>query len=297
MKLMKWMGIVLGSCILLAVAAYGVVYLLSAYRINKIYNPRIQTVAILTDAESVVEGKRLFISRGCSDCHGSNLGGNVFVDDFVVGTLAGSNLTKGKGGIGNTYKYIDFVRAIRHGIAPDGRPLIYMPSQEYYAMNDAQLGAIIAYIRSVPAVDNAPPLSVGPLLRLGLLTGDIPVLPAELIDHEAKRPPAIAMGASVEYGKYLVNTCTGCHGKELAGGAVPGTPPSFPKASNITLGPEAGIGRWTEADFFKAMREGKRPDGSQIDPFMPWRNFSQMTDMELKAIWYYLQTMQPNNYK
>jgi mono/diheme cytochrome c family protein len=293
MNYVKRIKIGFGCVTILAVGLYSLVYLFSETRINRRYSIRIAPVTVPTDTVSLFEGKRLFISRGCSDCHGNDMGGKIFVDDPIVGTLSGSNLTRGKGGIGNTYEALDFVRAIRYGIASDGKPLIYMPSQEYNAMNDDQLGAIIAYIRSAPAVDNVPPLNLGPLMRIGFLAGKIPLLPAEIIDHQAKRPPVIAMGATVEYGKYLVNTCTGCHGKDLAGGAVPGAPSSFPKASNITNDPEIGIGRWTEADFFKAMREGKRPDGSQIDPFMPWKNFVQMTDVEIKAIWYYLQTIQP----
>ena len=62
------------------------------------------------------------------------------------------------------------------------------------------------------------------------------------------------------------------------------------QAANLT--PEA-IGDWTEADFFRAMREGRRPDGRGLDPFMPWRSFSAMSDTELSALWLYLQSASP----
>ena len=67
---------------------------------------------------------------------------------------------------------------------------------------------------------------------------------------------------------------------------APGTPP----VANLT---PTGVGAWSEADFLRAMREGKRPDGSATDEFMPWRTFAQMTDIELQAIWQYLKTLPP----
>lgn len=290
MKVWQWACIGLSVLMTVILGLYGFIYLQSEARIQEIYPIPVQTVAIPTDNASLIEGKRLFISRGCSDCHGDNLSGKIFIDDPVVGTLAGSNLTSGKGGIGSHYKEVDFIRAIRHGIAPDNKPLIYMPSQEYHAMNDEQLGAIIAYIRSAPPVSNNPPMKLGFLMRLNFLLGKVPLLAAEIIDHQAINSP-VTLGATVEYGQYLMNGCMGCHGKDLSGGPVPGAPATFPKASNLTKDPKASISQWTEGDFFKAMRQGIRPDGSKIDAFMPWKNFSQMTDTELKAIWLYLQTL------
>jgi hypothetical protein len=69
---------------------------------------------------------------------------------------------------------------------------------------------------------------------------------------------------------------------------VPGTPPDFPKATNIT---PTGIGTWSEADFIKSMRSGMRPNGTAINPFMPWSYVGQLTDEELKALWLYLASV------
>ncbi len=71
---------------------------------------------------------------------------------------------------------------------------------------------------------------------------------------------------------------------------MPGTPPSFPDAANLT---PAALGSWQLADFRRALREGKRPDGSAIDPFMPWQAMGRMSDEELAAVWAYLQTLPP----
>ena len=64
-------------------------------------------------------------------------------------------------------------------------------------------------------------------------------------------------------------------------------------ARNITPDPEAGIGKWTEADFIAAMKSGRTPDGRILDPVMPWPRFQVITDMDLKAIWAYLRTLKP----
>jgi cytochrome c553 len=96
----------------------------------------------------------------------------------------------------------------------------------------------------------------------------------------------------VAYGKYLAVTCTGCHGEGLSGGAIPGTPPDWPPAANLTPDEATGLGGWTEADFFRALREGKRPDGTDLQgDFMPWKLTAKMTDDEIRALWMYLQTL------
>ncbi len=74
----------------------------------------------------------------------------------------------------------------------------------------------------------------------------------------------------------------------MSGGRVAG-PPGLPPASNLTAG--GTIRSWTEADYFKAMRTGLRPDGTRMDEFMPWRQFAHMTNDELRAIWLYLQSV------
>jgi mono/diheme cytochrome c family protein len=93
------------------------------------------------------------------------------------------------------------------------------------------------------------------------------------------------------YGKYIADIagCHGCHGYGLSGGRVAG-PPGLPPASNLT---PAGIGSWTEVDLTRAMREGKRPDGSQLNEFMPWKVFRGMTDAEIHAMWLYLRSVPP----
>lgn len=297
-KVLKWIGIILGGLVGLIVLALIGVYIWTEMRLNQSYDVPPAAVTVPTDADSIAEGKRLFATRGCMDCHKENGAGGEFINDPLLGRIDAANLTAGQGGIGSIYQDVDWVRAIRHGIGSDGKPLWVMPSQEFYGINDTDMGALIAYIKSLPPIDNeASANSLGPLGRVLLVTGQVTVLPAEVIDHNAPRPVVTEPGVTREYGAYVAQTCTGCHGQTLSGGAIPGVPAEPPYPANLTPDSETGLGRWTEADFFRAIREGKRPDGSAINPtLMPWPNFAQMSDTEISALWVYLQSVPAKPY-
>ncbi|MBE7473497.1 MAG: c-type cytochrome [Anaerolineales bacterium] len=293
-KFFKWVGLIAAGLLGIVVLSLGVIFFLSEVRLNKLYQVEVTPVAIPSDAASIAEGKRLFATRGCGDCHKSNGAGGDFIDDPLLGRINAANLTTGQGGRVGSFSDDDWVRAIRHGVGPDGKPLWIMPSQEFNAINDKDLGALIAYIKSLPAVDmEISEKRLGPLGRALLVTSDqVAVLPAERIDHAAPRPAAVEVAATVEYGAYQAQTCVGCHGPTLSGGAIPGVPAEPPYPANLTPNPETGLGTWTEADFVQAIRTGVRPDGSTINPtVMPWPNFAQMSDTELSALWLYLQSI------
>jgi len=286
-KIIRNIVVVLVSLIVIAVA---VVYALSSMRMSKKYPLVKSSLTVMSDAATINEGHRLFITRGCSHCHGPDLSGETFIDNPVMGTFAGANLTSGKGGAASVLSDSDFARAIRHGIGPNGLPLIFMPATDFQHMSDEDVGKIVAYVRSATPVDKpSTPIKVGPLARVLFLAGKLPLLvTAELIDHEAKAPVQVVAAETVEYGQYLANGCTGCHGEHFSGGPIPGGPPDWPPAANIT---PAGIGSWSEADFIKTIRTGVKPDGSGLLPPMPWQNLSKMTDVELKALWMFLRTV------
>jgi mono/diheme cytochrome c family protein len=292
-RVVKWLGIGVGVVLGITVLAAGSAYGVSEYRIRKTYTVPAAALAIPTDSASIARGKHVATTRGCADCHGANLGGTKFIDAPPMGVLYAANLTQGQGGLGRTYSDADWVRAIRHGVRKDGRSVLFMPSQEFTQMSDEDLALLIAYVKSLPPVDNAQAASsVGPLGRALFVAGQLPLLPAELIDHEASRPARVTAERSAAYGGYLMNTCTGCHGDGLSGGKIPGTPPEFMPAANLTPDRATGIGAWTEADFTRALREGRRPDGRALNAeFMPWKNFAHFTDDEIAAMWMYLQTL------
>jgi mono/diheme cytochrome c family protein len=295
-RALRWAGYGLLGVLGLVVVALSAVYGASEYRIRKSYEVHPAAVAFQTDEETLARGRHVATIRGCVDCHGENLGGKLFIEAPGIGRLYATNLTRGEGGAASTYTVQDFVRAIRHGIGPTGKPLLFMPSHEFYPLSEEDLGALIAYLQHVPPVDGAQPVSsIGPIARTLFLAGQFPLLPAELIDHAAPLPTPPRPGITVEYGEYLSTGCIGCHGSEYGGGKIPGAPPEFPPGANLTPH-ETGLAGWTEADFFRALREGKRPDGTELNPIMPWQLTAQMTDDEIRAMWLYMQSLPPKPY-
>lgn len=285
------------SAVLLAVVAVLImvswVYLTTERRFVRAYDVPARQLNVSADPDRKEQGAHVARIWGCLDCHGEDLAGAVVADTPPM-RLVAPNLTSGSGGITARYGAQDWVRAIRHGVGPDLLPVLYMPSHYYWVLSDDDLSALLGYVQSVPPVDAAQPASlIRGLGRFLFATGRLNLVPAELIDHEAPRPRAPPPGRTAEYGAYLASGCKGCHGPDLGGGIIVGAPADWPVAPNLTPDPETGLGPWSQEDFTRALREGTRPDGSAIDPVMPWRNTSVMTDVELSAIWAYLRTLPP----
>ena len=291
MRALKWIGYLLGGLLCLAVFIFIVVLALSSLRLNRIYNVQPDTVKIPTDAVAIGRGAYLFTSS-CAGCHGDNLGGKAVLDDPIIGYLPATNLTTGQGGIGNRYNDETWVRAIRHGIAYDGKPLMIMPSKAYWYFSDEDLGAIIAFLKSAEPVNNDPGAKrLPPIGRMLMMTGAFgDIFAVEIIDHDAPRPAAPQPGVSVEYGDYLVKTgdCSNCHGSALNGSQS--TEPGAPFSPNLT--PGGKLADWTVEDFISAIRSGVTPEGNPMDPdFMPWEEYARKTDDDLRAIFLYLQSL------
>ena len=107
-------------------------------------------VPIPTDAASIARGKYLAEKVAvCTECHETDLGGKVVYDDVTMGRLVAVNLTRGRGGLPADYSDQDFVRALTHGVKRDGQSVIFMPVVDYRFTAD-DLGAIVAYVKSVP---------------------------------------------------------------------------------------------------------------------------------------------------
>jgi mono/diheme cytochrome c family protein len=226
-------------------------------------------------------------------CHSADLGGGIFIDDPAIGRVFAANLTKGRGGIGGEYSQEDWVRTLRHGVKPNGRSVFIMPSNDFYYLTDEDLGAMIAFLNTLPPVDReAEPPSITPMAKVLYALGAFgDALYAETIDHDT-RPSKPEEGINPGYGEYLVNVsgCRTCHGEALSAGQGPD--PDMPVGPNLTPGGE--LRAWSEADFFRVMRSGETPTGRELNPeYMPWSSFAKMTDEELGAIWAYLGSLPP----
>jgi mono/diheme cytochrome c family protein len=116
----------------------------------------------------------------------------------------------------------------------------------------------------------------------------------------------LALGqGDAQRGLYLSKAggCVGCHTQATkdpkdavpyAGGRALKTPFGTFYGPNITPHPQAGIGKWSEADFIRAMREGRRPDGAHYFPAFPYPSFTGITDADLRDLWAYLRSLPPS---
>lgn len=291
---LRWLAVAAGALATIVVALPVAVLLISEASLYRDYEVRAETVPVPTDPASIERGRRL--GRGvakCVICHGNNLGGKMIWSNQRIGTIAAPNVTSGRGSATAGFTVEDWVRAIRHGVGRDGEPLIYMPAQSYYLFTDEDLGAIIAWARSMPPVDwEMPPVDVNFMARLQYLRGRFPDLNhAPGIDHDAPHPGGPPPGVTAEYGRYLVDTssCRLCHGPALAGHADPRYTHGAP-----SLTPDSAFGRWSREDFIRSMRTGFTPSGRQLSrALMVWDLVGELNDDELTAMWLYLRSLPP----
>ena len=296
--ILKWIGIVLGALVGLLVMAAIAVYALSEAKINAKYDaPTVNNITASTDPAVIARGQHLATAiSACVGCHGENLGGGILIDDPALARIVAPNLTQGQNGRGSELSDADMARVLRYGVKPDGTSVKIMPADDYTHFSDADLTAVISWVRSLPPVDsNLPPHEFRPVGRLLTALNQLDIYVAARFDPNVPRRE-VAEAVSVEYGNYLANIagCTGCNGPGLSGGAILGAPPDWPPAANITVA--GAINGWSEADFIQTIRTGIDPSGHQLVSEMPYKLYANMTDDELKAIWVFLQSMPPKEF-
>ena len=250
-------------------------------------------LAVTADPQRIEQGRYLFNTRGCAECHGEHGAGKTVILDGAM-RIDSPNISPGLHSVTRNYQAPDWVRTVRHGVKPNGTPVMIMPSEDYNRLTDADMAALLAYLAQLPPVPGTPavvnlPLPVKALYGIGALKDA-----AEKIDHTLPPPLPVAADVSPAHGAYVANTCMGCHGPQLAGGRIPGAPPSWPPTANLTPGKGSVMPRYRTVDLFMAsMRSGKRPDGSAISEVMPFGSFKHMNDTDLRALYAYLQTLPP----
>lgn len=209
-------------------------------------------------------------------------------------------------GIG-TWTDGELMRAIASGVSRDGTPLFpLMPYPKFGRLAREDVEAIVAFVRTLPAV-SGPPVPARTLnFPLPLVVRTIPAAPS----FRPVPPPS----DRVAYGEYMTNAavCADCHtpidgqgaplpGMDFAGGMVfsPGGV-GIVRSANITPDGATGIGSWTEQQFidrFRAFRgaPARRLEGAERaeNSEMPWTAYAGMTDDDLGAIYAYLRSVKP----
>ena len=239
---------------------------------------------------------------GCGNCHtpigpdgfvqAQELGGRL-VEDNPAFTAYAPNITPGGAVAG--WSDAELAKAIREGIRPDGSVIgPPMPFPMYRSLGDDDLAAIVAFLRTVPAVENETPKS----------TYRIELPPAYGPPVEGVTPPP--RGVTAEYGAYLagpVSHCMECHTPMGPQGPMVQTdlgrggfefhgPWGVSVASNITPSHD-GIAGYSDDELKAMITKGVRPNGSAMLPPMPYPFLAKATPEDIKAIVLYLRSLPP----
>ena len=273
---LRWVGYLAGVLLLLVFLAAAYVWIVSSNALTKRADAHPETLAAATPAQ-VADGTRQLSILGCASCHGEGLRGKLFFDVPNVAKLYAPNLTL----IAEHADDQRLAQAIRQGVGHDGRGLFVMPSAQYSRLTDAETSALIQAIRQQPrGGTQTPPISVGPLGRIGIATGKFKMQP-DLVAEYAERLPA-DLGPKFAQGRHLAMTnCAECHGSTLGGGE----PEPGLKAPNLQI-----VGAYDLPKFTRLMRTGVPAGGRKLKLMdeIARDDLSHYNDAEIAALYAYL---------
>lgn len=211
-RLLKWVGYGLAGLVALLLVALGSAFAVSEAMIRwPADKPPVQLVAS-SDRGAVERGRRAAKLNGCHDCHGKNLEGQLFHDEMPIIRAWGPNLSRALA----TQSDADFDRAIRHGVAADGRRLWVMPSSAFAHLSDRETGDLMAYLRTYkPTGKEQPRLQIGFAGRIGVLLGQFKSEPEMVRGLTGLQIEDLGPGHA--QGRELARTCIECHGQMLEG--------------------------------------------------------------------------------
>ena len=275
-RILRWLGYGAVGVLALVVLFAGYVYTASGLVLRRTYHADAHPVVVPNDSASIAEGARLARIRGCyGACHG-NADGQVFDEPFLAkGAIP--DLTR----LASEYDDAQLELVIRHGIKPNGRSVIeFMPSEMFSHLDDEDLGAILAFLRSLPPANGpAGGIHFKPLARTFIALGRMGFAASKL--KEPVVHPAPDRSDPIAFGRYLALTsCTECHGNDLSGGG------------GMLAAPDLRIAAaYSVEQFTRLMRDGVPLDGRELGLMgsAAKGRFSHFTDEEIGALHAYLR--------
>jgi mono/diheme cytochrome c family protein len=304
-KSLKIFGFLVAGIALISIGLFAFVSL----KWNQTYDAPYPEVAISSDSTVLARGKYLVYGPAhCATCHidpsdyealergefVALAGGSEIIID--PGVFRARNLTPDPDtGIG-ALTDAEVARVMRYGVGHDGRVLF--PFMPFENMTEYDLNAIISFLRSQPPVRKKIEPTEYNFLGKAVLTAGLikPIKPSVTPAKELKQE------VSVIYGDYLANSvanCAGCHSpRDLKTGEFTG--PKFSGglafeevlgtfiSPNLTPDPETGLlATWTEEAFVKRLKGGLIHKGTP----MPWSSFAMMDEVDIRAIYLYLNSL------
>jgi cytochrome c553 len=277
-KFLKILGFVVAGVVAIALAGLAYVFIASGRELGHVHRvARTAPLALPTADADIAEGKRLATLAGCLHCHRDDFGGQLVHDFPNIARFVAPNVSAVLKDYGN--EQLDAV--IREGVRPDGTGLLFMPAEMYHHMSDADAAKIVAYLRTVPAIDGVQEKTViRPIGRALIAAGEFKTGPRAIA---ALPPPVNTFDAAdpVSHGKYLVmNLCTECHSQNLEGMPIANSPPL-----SVAKG-------YSPEQFARLMRDGVGIGGREFPLMTPTSKarFSHLREDELRAIHAFLQS-------
>ena len=274
--LLRWLGYAAAAVVLLALLAAAWIWFASERALGGTHQGIAERLAQPSAAQRADADRQLKI-LGCYSCHGPGLRGQLMFSEPKVADVYAPNLTL------TAAKADDqrLARAIRQGIGVDGRPLFIMPSAQYSRLTDAEVAALIAGMRALPVGgEQTPAIALGPLGRVGVVTGKLPPQPEQVARYKASMPADL--GPQFAAGRKLAMTaCAECHGPSFNGGEPkPGT-----KAPDLIV-----AGAYDLPEFRRLMRTGLASGNRKLGLMaeVSRDDFTHFTDSEIDAIHAYL---------
>jgi mono/diheme cytochrome c family protein len=226
----------------------------------------LSNVKVAATPQQIARGQQL--AHQCVTCHSSTGslpldGSNTNVIKFPpIGTLRSPNLTPA--GPLQSWTDAEIIRAIREGVSKSGHPLLGMPAWSYRYLSDNDVQALVAYLRSQPAVSHdVPARNLNILAALAVGVGLAPTS-----EEPAPSGPIVApqAGTSAAYGRYLVaiTGCRDCHGQDLNEGKAP---LGIRALSPTPLGPSCWrLRSWTKPASLARCAQASRLAGAPSSP-------------------------------
>ncbi len=227
----------------------------------------------------LAHGERMARVLGCIGCHGEELTGGPWIEEPAFAIQFASNLTRALPG----YSDVQIEQALREGTRPDGSNLWEMPSSLFTQLGDADMGALIAWLRTLPPAGEAyPRIVLGPEAREEIAAGAFKPAAQHVREERDREPPGL--DGSHDWARYMVRaTCAECHGMNLEGGPAP--EPSAPVRPDLVI-----AGAYSRDEFRQLLRTGAATGGRQLSLMaeVARGRYAHLTDREIDAIHAYL---------
>ncbi len=283
---MRWLLLMIGALATAIALGFAAVYLLSERQMRDRKAVHQFSTEIPADAASIERGRHIARTRGCLGCHGQQLQGYDFDEqwDWPKRAVA-PNLAS----YARVHDAQTIEAAVRQGIGADGRELMSMPSFNFARLRDDDLAALIAYLRSAPVVEvSLPRPALGWDVRWDIAMGR----ELSMADWVTMVPPLRldpAVQPILAEGEYLAMTmCNECHGLDLRGESYYSGWDGSRPTPDLAM-----VAAYDRAQFEKLIESGFSPDGRRLGlmALVAPDRFPSLSDSEVDSLHAFLQSL------